>query len=319
MSETILVTGGSGFVGQHLIEHLLEIDTAPAQIHATVYGSSTDALDTSIPTENIHQLDLTDAAATRELLRSIQPSQIYHLASIATVGNSFEQAQRILHNNTDLQLSLLEAITMLPEKPRLLAISSAAVYAPSDTPLDESAPLGPSNPYAVSKTTQDHLAQSYQKAHDLDIIIARPFNHTGPGQGPHFAIPAFAQQIARIEAGQQETLRVGNLEAVRDISDVRDVVRAYSLLMREAAADDIYNVGAGHEYTMQQYLDMLLEHADSDIPIEQDPARMRPSDTPYSSADSATLRRLGWEPRIPIQQTLLDTLEYWRADAITTQ
>ncbi len=316
----ILITGASGFVGSHLIDHLLESGYTAQQIYGTSYGEASEFLKERLPADHIYQLDLTDESKTLEVFTSVNPDEIYHLASVASVGDSFERAAFMLQNNTSLQLSVLDAVhslhtTRLKEKrsiPKLLVVSSAAVYAASNEKIDESGTIGPSNPYAVSKATQDFLAQNYADAFDMDIRITRSFNHTGPRQAPNFAIPAFAQQIVQIERGEQDALRVGNLEAVRDICDVRDVVKAYSLIMQNGMSGEIYNVGAGRERSMQSYLDQLIEHSEADITIKSDPSRMRPSDTPYSSCDSGKLESLGWKPEIDFATTVLDTLKYWR-------
>lgn len=180
-------------------------------------------------------------------------------------------------------------------------------------PLDENTPFAPANPYSVSKVTQDMLGLQYFLAHKMPVIRARPFNHTGPNQRGGFVAADFASQIAAIEAGQHEpVMYVGNLSAARDFTDVRDVVRAYYLILTQGEPGTAYNVCSGHAYTIQYLLDTLLSYSTATIDVRPDPARMRPSDIPYRVGDSSALRRLGWEPTISFEQTLADILNDWR-------
>lgn len=312
-NQSILITGGSGFVGSHLVEYLLE--SGESQIHITVYGSGNDFVQKLLSPELIHQIDLTDGDATSSLIKDLQPSQIYHLASFAATGQSFDQVGRTLQNNTQLQLSLLEAVRLQSPDSRLLTVGSAEEYGLShndELPITEDHPLRPVNPYAVSKATQDLLAFAYTQSYDLDTVRVRAFNHTGERQTTQFVIPAFMEQIVAIEAGQQPTLKVGNLDSIRDFSDVKDVVKAYVLLMTAGKTGEVYNVGSGVGVSLQQVVKQLQALAKVPIQVELDPARQRPSDVPATVADITRIEGLGWQPTIALSETLERLLNWWR-------
>ncbi|MDH5533936.1 MAG: GDP-mannose 4,6-dehydratase, partial [Candidatus Pacebacteria bacterium] len=241
----------------------------------------------------------------------IQPDHIYHLASISSVGDSFTNIDSVIQSNIAIQINILRAVQKYSPKARLLCITSAEQYAPSKAPLSESSPIAPSNPYGVSKATQDMLAGVYSKL-DLDIIIARPFNHIGERQKTSFAIPAFASQISKIEKGQQQELKVGNLNAIRDFTDVKDMVRAYYLLMRKGISGQVYNIGSGHGIKVADVLESLIRHAKVKIVVSSDSDRMRPADNPHVVADNTKIASLGWHPEISIDKTLERTLNYFR-------
>lgn len=311
---TILLTGAEGFVGSHLLEYLLS--EGYTQIHGT-YFSNGSSLAQKLPPGNTHQVDLSEQAAVDELLQNVQPTWIVHLAAWSVVGSSFAKAEAVMQTNTKLQLTMLEAMRQYAPKARLLAIGSAQAYgivpaAYQGQPLNEETPFYPSNPYAVSKLTQEMLSRSYQLSYDLDIIMVRPFNQIGPGQTADFVVPAFAKQIVRIERGEQENLSVGNLEAVRDFTDVRDAVRAYEKLLQQALTGEVYNLGSGQGVSIQTVLDELVALSTADITVVSNPSRMRPSDVPFFVADNQRLRSLGWEPTYTLRQTLADVLEYER-------
>lgn len=314
----VLITGISGFVGRHLARHLLT-----HQPDVTLHGTVLDADDQPLPGPiTLHPLDLRDHAATTALLDQIRPDALYHLAANARVGSSFDQAWAVLENNIRAQLNILQACLTLTTPPRLLLVSSAEVYgAPAALPITEDTPLRPLNPYSVSKVTQDMLGLQYHLSHDLPVIRARPFNHLGPGQRTGFVAPDFAHQLARIEAGLQEPrLMVGSLDARRDFTDVRDVVRAYHLLMQHGTPGDVYNVASGTARSIQNLLDTLLGFVKTPVEVCPDPARMRPANIPVSRGDAARLRAAtGWEPTIPFEQTLLDVLNDQRQHIRTTQ
>jgi GDP-4-dehydro-6-deoxy-D-mannose reductase len=309
---TILITGGTGFAGTHLIEALQK--KGYTNIHATHFGKNT-----ILPnTEGVafHQLDLTQAEDTLAVFEKVRPDHIYNLASFAAVSKSFERAAMLLQNNITLQLNVLQTMKRVSPTSRLLVIGSAEEYGlvqQSDTQtIDESFPLNPDNPYGVSKVAQDLLANSYHIAYKLPIIRVRPFNHIGEHQVPDFVVPAFASQIASIEKNTQEKLMVGNLEAVRDFTDVKDMVQAYILLMEKGIPGEVYNVGTGKGWKIRQILDTLIQLANVPIQVEQDPNRLRPSDIPYFVANISKISALGWKPSIPIEQTLERILNEWR-------
>ncbi len=304
----ILITGAGGFVGGALIRHL-----RASLPHATLVGTCLPS-QPAPPLEGVRwvSLDLRDPDATHTMLDEVRPDHLYHLAGQAFVPRSFEAPWETLETNIRAQLNLLHACTRLGLAPRIVIAGSAEVYgAASVTPITEDAPLLPNSPYSVSKVTQDLLGLQYHLSHGLPVIRARPFNHFGPGQSDLFVAPAFALQIARIEAGLQDpVLKVGDLTARRDFTDVRDVVRAYHLLAERGQAGEAYNIASGAARTIQSVLDGLLAHAHTPITVEIDPARLRPSKIPILEGDYTRLREAtGWQPAIPFEQTLRDLLE----------
>lgn len=309
-TKKILITGGTGFAGSHLVEALLA--AGQTNIHVTSFSGEAGYVGTLLSHSSIHACDLTNYEQTANLLRDLQPDQIYHLASFAVVGSSFEKANEVISNNVTLQLSILEAMKRFAPKARLLSIGSADSYEPSTHPRKETDPLRPSNPYAVSKMTQELLSDSYARRHNLDVVLVRPFNHLGERQTPQFVIASFAHQIAAIEKGQQFELQVGNLTAIRDFTDVQDVVKAYILLMESGKSGEVYNIGSGKGIQISDVLELLTKVAHANIPIVHDPSRVRPIDVPYVVADISKISALGWHPTIPLLQTLERVLNYWR-------
>ncbi len=323
MSETILITGGTGFAGSHLVELL--VATTRADIHVTTFSKNGNpGVDTFLPAENIHQLNLIDPQATLNLVAQLKPTQIYHLAALSSVGYSFAKAESVIANNNQLQLSLLEAVRQAAPQARVLVVGSAQEYDVNQTGPDSSAknlrethPLGPANPYGVSKVTQDLLGLSYVYAYDLDIVRVRPFNHIGERQPLGFVVADFAHQIAQLETKGFGELKVGNLAAVRDFSDVKDVAKAYVLLLDKGKKGDVYNVGSGHGHSVQEMLDSLLAHSSAEITVVQDPSRQRPSDIATIVANIDKLRKLGWQPTTDLTGTLERVLNYWRGQFVS--
>ncbi len=305
----ILITGAGGFVGHHLAEHLRD-----SQPTATLYGTTLFPGETVSPAIDIsRRIDLKEARQTRDLLRDCAPDLIYHLAAQAFVPRSFEDPWETLENNIRSQLNIIQACLELDLTPRMLIISSAEIYgavAPAHLPLDERAELRPSNPYSVSKVAQDMLALQFQLSHGLPIMRARPFNHIGPGQNARFVAPAFAIQIAKIEANQQAPyIYVGNLAAKRDFTDVRDIVRAYKLIAEKGEPGQAYNVASGRAISIRHILNSLLGLTDMHIEVRVDQARLRPVDIPEIRGDASKLRRdTGWQPKYTLQDTLIDLL-----------
>lgn len=315
-NSKILITGGTGFAGSHLVELLTE--SLPKDVvHVTYATHIPEEMKNQLPAENFHSLDMTDFAATEKLLQNLQPTQIYHLASIATAAGSFEHAQEVMSNNVKLQLNLLEVVKTHLKDTRILIVGSADGYGVSlsdnEIPVTEEHPFRPVNPYGVSKITQELLAYAYAQSWKLDVVIVRPFNHIGERQVGDFAVPAFAQQIVAIEKGEQDSLKVGNLEATRDFTDVKDMVKAYQLVMEKGKTLEVYNIGSGKGVTMQHLLDVMRQKAQKDIPVEVDQARLRPLDIPVIIANNDKVSALGWQPSIPIEETIERVLAYWRA------
>lgn len=309
MPLRILITGAGGFVGNHLAQHL-----AGAHPSATLCGSTLLPGETVSPAIALsRQVDLKNAQKVRDLLAEFAPDLIFHLAAQAFVPRSFEDPWETLENNIRCQLNIIQACLELDLRPRMVVISSAEIYgavSPEQLPLDERAAIRPTNPYSVSKVAQDMLALQFFLSHGLPIMRARPFNHIGPGQNTRFVAPAFALQIAKIEAKQQAPfIYVGNLEAKRDFTDVRDIARAYAMIADQGQPGQAYNVASGQTKSARQILNYLLELSDIDISIRVDPARLRPVDIAEIRGDAAKLRRdTGWQPQFTLEDTLKDVL-----------
>jgi len=266
--------------------------------------------------QSIH-CDTNDAERVRETLAEIRPNWIFHLAGQSDVGGSWDSAWQTIELNVRGQLNILQAIVQLELSARVLVVGSNNEYglvSPEDLPLDEETPLRTDTPYSVSKVAQDLLGLQFYISHGVRAVRVRCFNFIGPGQSDHFVTAAFAKQVAEIEAGLGEpVIRVGNLSTERDFTDVRDVVRAHRLALERCADGDVYNIGSGRSVSIQQVLDVLLGYARCAIRVEPDPARMRPSDVQRSVADITKFQRAtDWQPRIPIEQSLRDILDYWR-------
>ncbi len=314
--KKVLITGMTGFVGQYLAEHLVE---SSVELHGTYYSDEgLNRLGNLKDKISLHKVDLTDKGQVEKLIIEVQPNEVYNLASQTSPSQSVKDPSDTLMTNTLSELYLFEAIkNNSHENTRILAVSSSEIYGaidPSDLPVDEDTPLRPITPYAVSKITQDYLALQYFLAHNLQIVRVRPFNHSGPRQPSKFVLPMFANQIADIEKGKQEpVMRVGNLDARKDFTDVRDVVKAYSLLMEKGVAGEVYNIGSGKSVKIQYILDSLIRLSDKEITYERDDALYRPLDTPDIYCDYEKIKSLtGWEPKIPLEKTLKDTLDYFR-------
>ncbi len=308
----VLITGATGFAGRHLCK-LLEQSEENEVFGTTLFDNDVIA-DSSV---KVLKCDLLDRAAAKDVIDDIKPDQIFHLAALASVADAWNDTEKVLINNILAQLNLLQAVIELGVKPRILVISTGEVYGAvdkDDVPINENTRLKPNNPYATSKVTQEFLGLQYFASHGIPVIIARSFNHSGPGQKGNFVIPAFASQIVDAEQGKQEpSMHVGNLEAKRDFLDVRDVVIAYKRLIDEGRPGEVYNVCSGKAVKIKDILDKLLDVSKVDIAVREDSERMRPSDTPLVVGDNSKLKKAtGWEPKIDINQTIEDTLNYLR-------
>lgn len=318
----ILITGIGGFVGSHLTAHLNSI-LPDAELHGTMMpnlsvqprGEGRAAL---------HPVDLRNEREVRDLITAVRPARVYHLAAWSVVHLSFDRAWETLENNIHIQLNVIQGCLALDTPPRLLAVTSGEVYGanqPEDHPTTEAAPFRPSNPYAVSKVAQDMLGLQYYLSHGLHIVRARPFNHLGPGQSNGFVAPDLATQIARIEFGLQEpVIRCGDLDGERDFTDVRDIVRAYHLLLEHGDAGEAYNVSSGKTRTIRELLEMLLADATVPISVESKPDHVRSSGVRKSWGDPAKLKAAtGWEPEFTFERTIRSVLDDCRQRVQATQ
>ena len=307
MNGPVLVTGASGFAGSHLVQ-LLSTSHAvvgwarsapPAEIAALAKWQSVDLLDRDAVTAAVHELN---------------PSAIFHCAGLPQVAESWADTAAPLAVNVLGTHRLLEAVRLLGSACRILVTGSAHVYAPSSAPIAEDETLRPASPYALSKLAQEQLALMAAAEDGLQVIVTRSFNHTGPRQKPSFVAPSIARQIAAIERGAMDpVIRVGNLEAQRDLLDVRDAVRAYAALIDAGTPGTVYNVASGVGRPVRAVLDALVSRARVPIRIETDSARMRANDIPILIGDASRLRdATGWEPKISFDQMLDDLLGYWR-------
>ncbi len=311
----VLITGAGGFVGGHLLSHLSQ--TTDFTLHGTLIDLSEKRPSLVALCPDLWPLDLRDPAAVYDLLKTLRPERIYHLAGQAYVPRSFEDPWETLETNIRATLNILQAVRDLNLPARVLSVGSAEIYGavrPDQLPLTEEAPFKPSSPYSVSKAAQDMLTLQYALAHHLFTIRMRPFNHIGPGQNNRFAVSNWASQIAEVELGKREpVVYVGDLSAARDFTDVRDVVRAYCLALEKGEPGGVYHVCTGQAHTMQSILDTLISMSKVPIEVRFDPQRLRPADIPVMVGDYGRLRdRTGWKPEIPIEQSLRDVLDGWR-------
>jgi GDP-4-dehydro-6-deoxy-D-mannose reductase len=315
---TSLITGAQGFVGLWLTDWLLSQGE-------TVFGVSHRPAPFSFtwsqsggPENTILPGDLRSREEALALVEQAAPDRVYHLAAMSSVPESFDDPIGTLHNNLAAQINVLEAVRALTPQARVLVVSSSEIYGrvQGGKPLDEDAPLRPENPYAVSKAAQDLLAYEYGVAHGLDIVRVRAFNHIGPGQSDRFVASSFARQIAEIEVGKRDpVLHVGNLEARRDFTDVRDIVRAYELAMLSGEKGAVYNLGSGIGVPIQRLLDLFVERSRVPVRVEVAQDRVRSVDAPLVLCDCTRFReRTGWVPAIPLETTVEDILTYWRAE-----
>jgi GDP-4-dehydro-6-deoxy-D-mannose reductase len=315
-SVKALITGIGGFVGGHLARRLLLQQTV--EVSGITYFPVDQHKDLSEAGVRLFHINLTDEQAVGRVLAEVRPDHIYHLAAQSFVPESFEDPWGTLSNNILAQLNLLQQMIKLDIDARILVVSSAEIYgpvSPDEVPINELHPLKPPSPYSVSKVAQDMLGLQYFLSHHVAAIRVRPFNQIGPGQSKRFVAPAFASQIAAIEAGQQDpVLYVGNLGAKRDFTDVRDMVRAYELVMQLGEPGDVYNIGSGEAHSIQELLDTLLYLTDRSIEIQVDQARMRPVEVPIIVCDPAKMyAATGWKPGFTFEQTLSDVLDDWRS------
>jgi GDP-4-dehydro-6-deoxy-D-mannose reductase len=312
--KQVLITGITGFAGGHLAAHLMRVGGLDVRGVALDQGYGLSFLTRPAP---VMFANLQDSAAVDALLHDVRPDYIYHLAAQANVPAAWQDPWGTFENNVRPELNILQAMVRQRLAARLLVVASNEVYGavPAEQqPVNEEAPLRPVNPYGVSKVAQDLLALQYHLSHGVDVLRVRAFNHLGPRQSPQFVAASFARQIAEAEVGlRPPVLRVGNLEAQRDFTDVEDVVRAYALLMQKGEPGQAYNIGSGRAHSVRCLLDTLLGMSTLDIRIEQDPCCTRPVDASIIVADITRIQETtGWQPTIPFEESLRHVLLYWR-------
>ena len=313
----VLVTGVTGFAGSHLVDYMLTRDDCEI-FGIRRWRSRTENIEHFTDRVTILECDLRDASSTRDVIETVRPDWIFHLAAQSFVPTSWTAPTESLTTNVIGQVNIFEAVRRTGVKSRIQIACSSEEYGlvqPDELPIRETNPLRPLSPYAVSKVAQDLLAYQYWMSWKLDSVRTRGFNHEGPRRGPVFVASDFAKQIADIEKGRRPpVLQVGNLEARRDFTDVRDMVRAYWLALEKCEPGEVYNICTGKAWSIREVLDLLLSMTSAKIEVRQDPARLRPSDVPVLVGDySKFARTTGWRPTISFDQTLRDMLEYWRA------
>ena len=304
-----LIIGGSGFVGPYLGRELLS-----AGYELVLTGNGETVTETEW---NWVDLDILNAEAVRNLLTEGGFDCVFHLAAQSSAAVSWKKPKLTIDVNVQGTLNLLETVRGMEKPPRLLLIGSSEEYGsvtPEQCPIRENTPCHPGNPYAVSKLCAEQLGLLYANAYGLEILCTRSFNHVGRGQALGFVLSDFCHQIAALEKSEGErVMYVGNLSAKRDFSDVRDVVRAYRLLMEKGRSGRVYNVGSGRAVAVGELLDKLLELSGTDIRVEIDADKFRPIDVPLHMADvSALSEDTGWKTEIPLEETLRGVLDYWR-------
>lgn len=303
----ILITGGTGFVGPYLIRFLKSSGAKLAVV-------SPDDPATREPEVDYLKADIRNSDDVAAVVRAVNPNQIYHLAGMSSIGDSWNNPRLTFEVNVAGSFNIFEAAMRLPSPARILNVSTSQVYARSDTALTETSLLDPDSPYAASKAMAELLTVQYKKCTSGGIITARAFNHTGPGQSPGFVLPSFAKQLAEMEAGMiPPMLKVGNIDVMRDFSDVRDVVVAYYELLDKGEAGEIYNVCSGRAVLLADVLREMQKNCSVAVKVEIDRSRLRSNETAIMLGDREKIGRVtGWRPRIPLENTLKDLLVYWR-------
>ena len=313
----VLITGIGGFAGSHLAEYCLA--RSDHQVFGLVRSPANPGHARELLERGVQLIggDIRSASQVEQAVTAARPDLVFHLAGQAFVPQSFEDPNGTLMDNAGGQLNLIQALLRHAKDAKLLVVGSCLEYGlvrPDENPVDERVPLRPADPYAVSKVTQDMMGYQYFASNDMQIVRVRPFNHTGPRQREDFVSSRFARQIAEVEAKQRTPeLEVGNMSAVRDFTDVRDMVRAYYLAITKGVAGEVYNIGSGTGRRVDEVLRTLAAFSDIHFTIREDPSRLRPPDVPSLICNATRFRaQTGWEPQIPFERTMRDLLTYWR-------
>ena len=308
-----IITGLKGFVGPYVADCLREVGIEPVGISR---GELLVPHPVPFHDVRIHDVDIRDRESVKKIIADERPELVFHLAAVSHVPTSRANPELTYDVNVGGTLNLLEAVRLMEQRPRVLFVSTGNLYGDQDSGesgFSESSPVQTMNPYANSKLIGEQLARSYADEYGVEVVIARPFNHTGPGQAPSFVCSEFARAVAEnIVREVPAHIYTGALEPRRDFTDVRDVVRAYLLLAQKGKSGEIYNVSSGKLIAMQEVIQLLAKVADWEVSTEQDPARLRPREIMRLGGDSSKIRsELGWKPQIPLKTTLRDLLDYW--------
>ena len=306
-----LVMGGGGFVGSYLVHHLHD------ELGMDVSVTKTEKEQLELACAQVYDMDVLDITEISKVLNAVRPDYILHLAAQSSVALSWKNPALTIDVNVKGSVNVLDAIRQLDYTPRTLLIGSGEEYGhirAGECPIQEDNALRPGNIYAATKSCQNMIGKIYADAYGMDIMMVRAFNHIGPNQAPLFVVADFCKQVAEIEKGLREpVINVGNLSAKRDFTDVRDVVKAYGLLVREGKRGETYNVGTGHAIAISDILDKILSLSDKEIEVKVDPNRLRPVDVPIIEPDITKIHECtGWMPKISLEATLTETLDYWR-------
>lgn len=304
-----LITGIDGFVGYHLYKLLI---SQGIEVYGTTINK--DYINEDI---TLHHMNLLNKDEVINVIKKVLPNYVYHLAGQSAVGLSWKEPVLTMNVNVNGTINLLDAIREQQINCRTLIIGSSDQYGPVTIdmcPIKETQNLNPVSPYGISKCTQEQIAKLYADAYEMNIVMVRAFNHIGPMQGKNFVVADFASKIVEIEQGADPILKVGNLDAYRDFTDVRDIVKGYVLLLNKGHSGEVYNIGSGKSIKVKDILDILVEYSKVEIKIELDASKMRPIDVPKVECDNSKIKKhTGWDIENDIYSTLKDTLEYWRS------
>lgn len=303
----VLIFGAGGFVGSYLCKEFLNNGY---KVSGTDKGEGS-----ALPSEvDFYRTDLMQANEIEKLIGQIQPDIIVNLAAISSVGASWNMPQTTLAINVIGALNIMEAARKSEQKPKILFVGSSEEYVISENPLDENTQLNANNPYGISKVTQEQFAKLYREQYGLKIYCVRPFNHTGIGQRDSFVLPSFCKQVAEIDkSGKDGKIQVGNLKVKRDFSHVKDVVRAYRMIVESDNCNQIYNVGSGNAYSLEDMLTYIIGLSDQNIEIEVDQNRIRPTDQPVICCDRSLIgKELGWKPQYDVYDALKEMFDYYK-------